>query len=387
VLPYDASCEDLVISQDLPFLNSFVKVKLDQGAKPYKDFMQRQEEKENGEGGGLPELGVKAGGLNFEAYAAPTRSTQYPAAPTSDLSSLGNMDAPSNEGTTGLKVTGPTKWGPAGFNGPSEKKPDPPRWEEPKPSSDPSPSASPFAPKTVSAPEPPELTEKQKMAAALFSGLGGPSAKSAPKPPFAGATIGGGATKPPAPVPAAAPKKAPEPAAAPPPPAPSAGVMDLLDFGSPPAKPAAPPATSVVTSAANDLLDMGMGDSGCDLLGAATVVTPAAPTPPVHFLGPLAVTTQQVGANWQQLPTERRLQLQTSMSTCKDMMNRLQNSVNVHPVEIIGMEGIAAGQVLPNNGPVFLHGKLAPPRLDLLVRCQDAGVADRVIEVCRQALA
>jgi hypothetical protein len=65
----------------------------------------------------------------------------------------------------------------------------------------------------------------------------------------------------------------------------------------------------------------------------------------------------------------------------------MQSAVNVQPVEIIGMEAIAAGRVLPGNDPIILHGKLQPGRLDLLVRCQDAGIADRVIQICKQALA
>merc|ERR1719287_83661 len=102
---------------------------------------------------------------------------------------------------------------------------------------------------------------------------------------------------------------------------------------------------------------MGSSDTGSDLLGAPSAMsTPSPAAPPPPFLGPLQVTTAQVGQHWQQLPTERKLQMATSMGSCQDMMGRFQGAVNVHPVEIIGTEGIAAGRVLPGNDPVFLHG-------------------------------
>lgn len=81
------------------------------------------------------------------------------------------------------------------------------------------------------------------------------------------------------------------------------------------------------------------------------------------------------------------MQLQTTIGNCQEMMNRFRQSLNVHPVEIIGMEGIAAGQVQPGTDPCFLHGKLAPPRLDVLIRTRDPGVAQRVADMCLQVLA
>jgi len=400
VLPYDASCEDIQVSAELPFLNGFVQTKLAQGAKPYQDFSTRALAKENGGLGGVFEAEVKSGGggLNFEAYAAPTRAAPT-YTPSNDAPSGGGFDAPAQEDNSGLKVSGPRKWGAAGYNGGtgSEKKPDPPKVWEATPSSKASEDKpSPFAPtpaaKAASS-EPPEMTEKQKMAAALFSGLGGAAA---PKPAVTTRTAGMTNAQPQPPAPVA--KKEPEPAAAPPPPAapaaPAAPMMDLLDMGfdSPPHAPAPAPAQPAAKPLGGGddmlLLDMGMGDSGSDLLGASTTVSPPAPQM-APFLGPITVTTAQVGAMWQQLPTERRMQLNTSMASCKDMMSRLQNSLNVSPVEIIGMEGIAAGRVLSSQGndPVFLHGKLAPPRLDMLVRCQQPGVADQVVKILQQALA
>merc|ERR1712217_853701 len=125
------------------------------------------------------------------------------------------------------------------------------------------------------------------------------------------------------------------------------------------------------------MLDMGAGGSS----SSAPVQAPA------HILAPMQVTTAQVGQTWGSLASERKIQIATSIGSCQDLMQRLQSGVNVHPVQIIGMEGIAAGRVLPGNDPCFLHGKLAPGRLELLVRCQDAGVAQRVADVCTRSLA
>ncbi|CAE7657892.1 unnamed protein product, partial [Symbiodinium microadriaticum] len=105
------------------------------------------------------------------------------------------------------------------------------------------------------------------------------------------------------------------------------------------------------------------------------------------ILGPLQVTTAQVAATWPQLASERIVQMHTSVGSCQEMMLRLQGAVNVSPVEIVGMEGIAAGRVLPGNDPCFLHGKLAPPRLDIKVRCRDPGVAQSVADLCQRSLA
>merc|ERR1712151_1427465 len=117
-------------------------------------------------------------------------------------------------------------------------------------------------------------------------------------------------------------------------------------------------------------------------MGGMGVPTPdAAP-----LLGPLPCTTAQVGQMWGSLNAERKVQLQTSIVNCQEMMHRMQSGLNVQQVEIIGSEGIAAGRVLPGNDPCFLHGKLAPPRLEVLIRSRDAGVVQRVADLCTNVL-
>mmetsp|Transcript_22316 Transcript_22316/g.51701 ORF Transcript_22316/g.51701 Transcript_22316/m.51701 type:complete len:939 (+) Transcript_22316:78-2894(+) len=357
VLPYDASCEDIIVNKDLTFLDVFVKRKLDEGAKPYQSAMDRARVQE---GSVVPKVEAELKpSLNFMPYEAPTKP-QQPLPPTQDLDagSLGAVEAPVPKG---LNVSGPRKWGPSGYNQPGSNAPQAASHEKPLPP-EPSVQAQP-APKPVPKATEPVVSEKQKMAAALFSGLGGSAA--------------------PAPVPAPSPTPAPKPAVRPREPrvekveAAPASAVDLLDLDDAGPKPAAP----VQPQPDGDMLLLDMDDA------LAAPAAPPASAPMQPLLGPLQVTTAQVGATWPQLANERIVQMHTSIGTCQEMMLRLQSAVNVSPVEIVGTEGIAAGRVLPGNEPCFLHGKLAPPRLDIKVRCRDPGVAQSVADLCQRSLA
>jgi len=370
------------------------------------------------DGAGLREADSKTV-LNFTPYSAPSKP-QPRALPTVPFSEpTGATDAPSSgypgggriatAPSTGLNVSGPRKWGPSGYNQPGGSPPPPPP-EKPAPTSE-APSYSQAAKPamvnqaTKEAPEAPAMTEKQKMAAALFGGVTGAT------------TTAGAMSKPACAVKAVPAAPAPAPAAIAaeqiiePPSASPAEMTDLLDFDGDATPDSllqqtnAPPPPPPPSGGSDMLLDMsGEGltapttvpPSAAAVFPAAMVsqapssapvmqMQPSAPVPPA-LLGPLPVTTQQLGAMWGQLPTEQSVQLQTSILNCQELMQRLSASMNVHPVEIIGMEGIAAGRVLPGNDPCFLHGKLAPPRLHVLVRCRDPAVGQRVAELCMRAL-
>jgi len=425
VLPYDASCEDIAIDEGLPFLNHFVQEKLAEGCQPYLEPSQRTRTSSAVNGTGVQLDEVKPSGLKFKAYDVPTKPGSYQTKPPpppggSDMLGDDSTSDKKDAAPTGLKVSGPRKWGPSGFNNPgggSDSKP-----KEPEPAAEKPPasvdSPSPFSTSmksssTAAKQEPPELTEKQKMAALLFSGVGGAApasnANKGPSKPAGGMTVG--TTQPPPP-PAPVAKKAAEPPPPPKPPASSGAtgggmgdLLDLEDFGPAPAKASAPPPPPPTSGPADplDLLDMGGGGappapasspapaaSGApDLLGglAGLDSTPTPAPAPQPLLTPLQVTIQQVGQAWGQLPIERKVQFQTSISTCPDMMNRLRSNMNVAVVQIIGMEGIAAGQTPDGSNPVFLHGKLAPPRAECLVRGRDPGLVERVAQLCTQALA
>mmetsp|Transcript_62189 Transcript_62189/g.131388 ORF Transcript_62189/g.131388 Transcript_62189/m.131388 type:complete len:988 (+) Transcript_62189:93-3056(+) len=402
VLPYDASAEDIVVSSGLSFLDGFVKQKLAEGAKPYQDASERAALKESS-----TEVPEHKSGLNFTPYEAPSKPPVgggYPnAAPGGGGAAGGPWGAgggdiesssPVAPAPAGLNVSGPRKWGPAGYNGPNsgggqgapERPPDKPSAPPAPPQEQISMHAMPKA--SPKAAEPPVMTEKQRMAAALFGGIGAgggapassPTPAPVPKPPRAAAAAAAAT---------ATASSAPQ-AAKPAPPPPSSGgadLMDLLDFdgssstNAAPSRPAAPPSTSSPSAANDDLMLLDMGDSSSPIGGTP----PAAAAPAGPILGPLPCNTAQVGQQWGSLPSERTIQVATTCVSPQDMMSRLQRAANVHPVEIIGMEGIAAGRVLPGNDPCFLHGKLAPPNLSLLVRCRDPTVAEAVANLCRQA--
>jgi hypothetical protein len=53
-------------------------------------------------------------------------------------------------------------------------------------------------------------------------------------------------------------------------------------------------------------------------------------------------------------------------------------------VEIIGVEGIAAGTSAA--GPCFLHAKLDGPRLEIIVKAGSPDLAAKVLDLCRAHL-
>eukprot|EP00927_Polykrikos_kofoidii_P050231 TRINITY_DN44151_c0_g1_i1.p1 TRINITY_DN44151_c0_g1~~TRINITY_DN44151_c0_g1_i1.p1 ORF type:complete len:1023 (+),score=200.07 TRINITY_DN44151_c0_g1_i1:127-3195(+) len=440
VLPYDASCEEIDVKKSLSFLDDFVKTKVAEGAKPYQSPSERAASKYSLTAAGSPEPELAKPSLNFTPYTAPSKPTpgsfsqsQGPDTSTGGPTSGGGDGYPTSSiaekpaGLTGLNVGGRT-WGPTGYGGgppaerPVEKPVERPAPPTPESSNTFGQNSRPPTLASVKAAEKDEaMSEKQKMAGLLFSGLGGGSTTSAPasqkKPTFTQPQPPTVPTQPPpAQAPAAAPAPAPAPAAlaapaAPAPPAPAGDMLDLLDLDGSSGvataqQPPPPPPAPAASGGGGDLLDMGSFGEGA----SPTVSVPSQPASPLGLMGqtaaapvgmsptpapafaaggmlaPLQVSTAQVGSAWGQLPSERRVAIRTSIASCEDFMRRLCATLNVHPVEIIGSEGIAAASVLPGNDPCFFHGKFAPGRLDLLVRTRDAGVAQRMCEICSQAL-
>mmetsp|Transcript_23436 Transcript_23436/g.43151 ORF Transcript_23436/g.43151 Transcript_23436/m.43151 type:complete len:1067 (-) Transcript_23436:48-3248(-) len=483
VLPYDASCEDIDVRKGLPFLDGFVQQKLQEGAREYQDEASRRAQK------GMVEVGM------VEPEAKPTLNfTPYPEAqvrpppPVFQPAMGGSMGGDMMQGTgsmqerpaggggggggmmdqQGLNVTGPRKWTAKGYN--ADQRDNNMNKEPERPAPPPPPSSQPSQAnnsgynadrrdKPSATAQPAQMSEKEKMAAALFGGIGGAGSSVGAKP-AAPAPSGLQAREGPFRPPERKPYEEPRPQAAPAPAPPSGGdMLDLLDLdggGGAPAAPAAPPAPAPpshqpVQDLAADLLDFGGSDMppappapsstaapvsspGDDLLALdlggpsptpayvpqevlvqqppqppppmqpqddlASLLGGSAPAPvqppppeipqqppmPSHILGPLQVSTPQVGQVWGTLASERKASLNTSAQSWQDLMGRMQQRLNVFPVEVIGVEGICAGRVLPGNDPCFLHGKLAPPRLDILVRCQDPNVAQRVADQCVQLL-
>ncbi|XP_062440129.1 AP-4 complex subunit epsilon-1 isoform X2 [Rhea pennata] len=114
LLPFDASCNDIVVDASLSFLDGFVAEGLGQGALPYKPHHQRQEEKLSQE---------KA--LNFEPYGLSFASSMSSSAFTGRQSPTGlsfGSDTSGNSAETGHKETNSLKldgvrklWGKEGY--------------------------------------------------------------------------------------------------------------------------------------------------------------------------------------------------------------------------------------------------------------------------------
>ncbi|OWK62154.1 AP-4 complex subunit epsilon-1 [Lonchura striata] len=114
LLPFDASCSDLVVDASLSFLDGFVAEGLGHGAAPYKPHHQRQEEKLSQE---------KA--LNFEPYGLSFASSVSSSGVTGRQSPTGlsfGSDISGNSAETGHKETNTLKlegvrklWGKEGY--------------------------------------------------------------------------------------------------------------------------------------------------------------------------------------------------------------------------------------------------------------------------------
>ncbi|KAM6257374.1 AP-4 complex subunit epsilon-1 isoform 1-T1 [Porphyrio hochstetteri] len=114
LLPFDASCTDMVVDASLSFLDGFVSEGLGRGAAPYKPHHQRQEEKLSQE---------KA--LNFEPYGLSFASSVSSSGVTGRQSPTGlsfGSDMSGNSAETGHKETNTLKlegvrklWGKEGY--------------------------------------------------------------------------------------------------------------------------------------------------------------------------------------------------------------------------------------------------------------------------------
>ncbi|XP_030902024.1 AP-4 complex subunit epsilon-1 isoform X2 [Melopsittacus undulatus] len=174
LLPFDASCSDMVVDASLSFLDGFVAEGLGRGAAPYKPHHQRQEEKLSQE---------KA--LNFEPYRLSFASSVSSSGITGRQSPTGlsvGSDTSVNSAETGHKETSTLKlegvrklWGKEGYLPKKESK----EGKEKEPQT-----ASCSTLSTGQVGDPPALRfdqvasiseedkEKQQLASTLFIGLG-----------------------------------------------------------------------------------------------------------------------------------------------------------------------------------------------------------------------
>jgi len=434
ILPYDAFSEEVDTDSSLSFLDGYVQSALAKGAKPYRDELERERTK-------MSSKSPVKGALKFDAYELPTKHTPVaiqevaPPNPMEPTGGGGSMEAPKPAINAGNR-----KWGPTGYVGPQSMEPEKPKAQPPPPPSSggggggaappPPPSSGPWGkagPPKAEPEKPKELTEKERMAAALFGG--GPAvapkaakaAKKASKPksrvapkmasrPAAAVDnlLGDGPVAPAAPV-AAAPTAAPDlmddlfgdmgggssPATSAPAGSPAAATPvvdllggDLLGFDDPAPAPS-PPATTGGYGAMGS--PAGASPGGMSGSPSPAGVSPAAMggkggygLPPL--LQPVQMTTQQMAGQWGRLPAEKKVQVPSGINSAEMMMTRMKEQLNVFPVQIIGSEGICAGASLQGGGNCFLHGKVIQGGIELIVKAGTPQLAQAVVERATAAL-
>ncbi|KAK2522093.1 Ap4e1 [Columba guinea] len=114
VLPFDASCNEMVVDASLSFLDGFVAEGLGRGAAPYKPHHQRQEEKLSQE----KALNFEPYGLSFASSvsASGVMGRQSPTGLSFGSDTSGNSAETGHKETNSLKLEGVRKlWGKEGY--------------------------------------------------------------------------------------------------------------------------------------------------------------------------------------------------------------------------------------------------------------------------------
>nr|XP_013812730.1 PREDICTED: AP-4 complex subunit epsilon-1 isoform X1 [Apteryx mantelli mantelli] len=114
LLPFDASCNDIVVDASLSFLDGFVAEGLGHGAAPYKPHHQRQEEKLSQE----KALNFEPYGLSFASSMSSSGFTgrQSPTGLSFGSDTSGNSAETGHKETNSLKLDGVRKlWGKEGY--------------------------------------------------------------------------------------------------------------------------------------------------------------------------------------------------------------------------------------------------------------------------------
>ncbi|XP_027500111.1 AP-4 complex subunit epsilon-1 isoform X1 [Corapipo altera] len=120
LLPFDASCNDMVVDASLSFLDGFVAEGLGRGAAPYKPHHQRQEEKLSQE----KALNFEPYGLSFASSVSSSGVTgrQSPTGLSFGSDTSGNSAETGHKETNTLKLEGVRKlWGKEGYLPKKEK--------------------------------------------------------------------------------------------------------------------------------------------------------------------------------------------------------------------------------------------------------------------------
>jgi AP-4 complex subunit epsilon-1 len=427
VFPVDASCEDLEVDENLTFLNGYVHEAIRNGAMQYEKPEDDDDDDDMAYGASAA---AAASAFKMTPYEKPqtpssmshlmrgvgsdgTSSSGVALPPGSGYGSSGSAamtaHAPvptSNEPTLNVRNVA-NVWGKGGLTAAATAPP-------PAPAAPIAPSSSmgsyggggsfggsigygapqPMVPEQPSKPR--ELTEKERMAAALFSGLVPGSV-----PPVAPAPAA--AAPPPPRSPPPKPAAAPRPPAAPPAPAPE---VDLLDFTSfdissspapapdidvlapaPVAAPAPPPAAPTVETVEDEEdepkeeVDPFAAEG---LLGGVTDAPLKSLERDSKFeyngikMAPLTITTAQFGQQWGTCRATSPASFSGTKIDTLDKFMAMCGQIGAHKIEAIAAtnEGIAAGMVGATN-VALIHGKITPlgsggARVDVTIKSTDA---------------
>ncbi|XP_065703731.2 AP-4 complex subunit epsilon-1 isoform X2 [Patagioenas fasciata] len=180
LLPFDASCHEMVVDASLSFLDGFVAEGLGRGAAPYKPHHQRQEEKLSQE----KALNFEPYGLSFASSvsAAGVTGRQSPTGLSFGSDTSGNSAETGHKETNNLKLEGVRKlWGKEGYLPKRENKAG--KADEPQSASCGSVLAGQAGDAAASRSDgaaglPEQDREKQHLASTLFVGLGSNAAVS-----------------------------------------------------------------------------------------------------------------------------------------------------------------------------------------------------------------
>ncbi|GMI06337.1 hypothetical protein TrLO_g12007 [Triparma laevis f. longispina] len=422
VFPVDASCEDVGADENLSIVQGFVDQALAKGMNPYSPPDEADSDEEE-DGAGQASKPV----FNITPYEKPSAQPQQyqqqqainpsfsSSTDTSGGASMSSGGAGGDGGVqlggggdVGLRLSGVANvWGPnmeVKKQEPVvvEKKPEPVM--QPMVEDIPAPvAASAFV--AVEEQKAKELTDKEKMAMALFGGLGGgggggggakerrgstgKSKLEAMREKKAAAAAGT--------VPGSAPVPVPTPA-----PAPSDAGMDLLDmtFDGPTEVVVASPPTAVLGF-----------DGGGDLLSPAPSSAPA-PTPvagnndPFGVLNepasleafsyesvnvvPLPIDTAGFGSRWGQCGFQKKASVKTpNRINSLDDIPAVLPGFGFHPVETIvkTSEAIAAG-VVGGDGLILLHFKVKGGGLgvDVTVKANNPTIGEKCFEYMLESM-
>ncbi|CAG05538.1 unnamed protein product [Tetraodon nigroviridis] len=107
--------------------------------------------------------------------------------------------------------------------------------------------------------------------------------------------------------------------------------------------------------------------------------------PLTSFIRPLAVSTEEYGKMWLDFSHDTKQNLKVMGDGLADTLQVLTNKLQLHVVEIIGMEGIVACQLLQNQ-PCLLHCRLHAGALAVWLRSPVPELPDCLLYHCQRAL-